>query len=61
MMKEPRTPQVGDRVVLPSHTGVFIIKSVDSSNETVDAEMTTTIGAIEKGIPWTTFVFLDSA
>lgn len=60
-MKEARTPQVGDRVALPSHAGVFIITSVDSLNKTVDADMTTMIGATEKNIPWTTLAFLDSA
>jgi hypothetical protein len=61
MMKEARRPQIGDRVALPSHAGVFIITSVDFLNETVDAEMTTTIGAVEKDVPWAILAFLDSA
>jgi hypothetical protein len=61
MMKEARRPQIGDRVALPSHAGVFIVTSVDSLNETVDADMTTMIGAVETDVPWATLAFLDSA
>jgi hypothetical protein len=58
-MREIRTPKIGDRVALPKHAGVFLIKAVDNVNETVDADLTTKIGWIEKSVPWTMLTFLD--
>lgn len=58
-MHEIRTPKIGDKVAIPKHAGVFLIKSVDEQTKTVDADLTTRIGWIERSVPWTKLTFLD--
>jgi hypothetical protein len=58
-MREIRTPKVEDRVALPGHAGIFIVKGVDESKEMVDIDLTTKIGGLQRGIPWIRLTFLD--
>ncbi len=50
-MHEIRTPKVGDKIAIPKHAAVFIVKNVDEVKKTVDADLTTKIGWIEKTSP----------
>jgi hypothetical protein len=54
-----RTPNVGDRVALPKHAVVFIIRRVDESKKTIDAAMVVEPDRIERGISWESITLLD--
>jgi hypothetical protein len=56
---EMRTPKVGDRVAIPKHAIIFVIKSVNESKETVDAQMSMEPDRIEKGISWEKITIID--
>jgi hypothetical protein len=58
-MHEIRTPKVGDKVAIPKHAAIFIVRNVDEVKKTVDADLTTRIGWIEKDVSWTLLTFLD--
>jgi hypothetical protein len=54
-----RAPKVGDRVALPRHAVIFIVKRVNESNETVDAIAAMEDERIEEGISWETLTIID--
>jgi hypothetical protein len=54
-----RTPRIGDRVAIPGHAVIFIVKSVDTSTKTVDAKISVQAERIEEGIPWTMLTIID--
>ena len=56
---EVRTPKVGDRVAIPGHAVIFIVKSVNTTKETVDAEAVLESERIEEGVPWKMITFID--
>ena len=56
---ETRKPKIGDRIAIPTHAVVFIIKSVNEVIETVDAEVPCQVPHIEKDIPWKILTFID--
>jgi hypothetical protein len=58
-MMEMRTPKIGDRVAIPRHAVIFIVKSVNESKQTVDAEMAMEAERIEKDIPWKMLTIID--
>lgn len=58
-MRETRKPQVGDRVALPGHALIFIVRSVDELAKTVDVDMTTEDWSIQKGVSWEMLTFID--
>jgi hypothetical protein len=58
-MMEMRTPKIGDRVAIPRHAVIFIVKSVNESKQTVDAEMAMESERIEKDIPWKMLTIID--
>jgi hypothetical protein len=56
---EIRTPKVGDRVAIPGHAVIFIVKSVDELTKTVNVDMTTRAERTEDQIPWKILTFID--
>ena len=54
-----RKPHIEDRVAVPGHAAIFIIKSVDESTKTVDADMTASGGSMVRDIPWKMLTFID--
>jgi hypothetical protein len=58
-MTEMRTPKVGDRVAIPGHAVIFIVRSVDELTKTVSIDMTTQTERIEDQIPWKVLTFID--
>jgi hypothetical protein len=54
-----RTPKVGDRVALPKHAVIFIVRRVDESKKTIDAAMLVDPDRIEKDISWVGITLLD--
>ena len=56
---EIRTPKVGDRVAIPRHAVIFIVKSVNEFKKTVDAEIVMEAGRIEEDIPWKILTIID--
>jgi hypothetical protein len=58
-MVEMRTPKVGDRVAIPKHAVIFIVKSVNESKQTVDAEISMEAARIEEDIPWKMLTIID--
>ena len=56
---EIRTPKVGDRVAIPRHAVIFIVKSVNELKKTVDAEIVMEAGRIEEDIPWKILTIID--
>jgi hypothetical protein len=54
-----RTPKVGDRVAMPKHAVVFIVRRVDESKKTIDAMMVVDPARIERGISWESITLLD--
>jgi hypothetical protein len=54
-----RKPKIGDRVAIPSHAIVFIIKSVDEIKKTVYAEATLDGTRTERDIPWNRLTYID--
>jgi len=54
-----RTPKVGDRVAIPKHAVIFIVKSVNKTKKTVDAKMATEPKRIEEGISWEKITLID--
>ena len=56
---EMRTPKVGDRVAIPRHAVIFIVKSVNESKKTVDAAMAMEPERIEEDIPWQMLTMID--
>jgi hypothetical protein len=56
---EMRTPKVGDRVAIPKHAIIFMVKNVNESNKTVDAEAVSEDKPMEEGIPWKIITFID--
>jgi hypothetical protein len=56
---EVRTPEVGDRVAIPRHAIIFMVKSVNKTTKTVDAEATLEGERIEEGVPWKMITFID--
>jgi hypothetical protein len=59
-MRERRVPKVGDKVAIPGHAVIFIVKSVDKSKKTVNADMTLDVERVEAEIPWKKLTFIDS-
>lgn len=57
---EMRTPKVGDRVAIPRHAVIFMVKSVNKTKRTVDAEAALEDERIEEGVPWKMITFIDS-
>jgi hypothetical protein len=58
-MMEIQTPKVGDRVAIPGHAVIFIVKSVNELKKTVDAEMVMEAERIRKDIPWKLLTIID--
>jgi hypothetical protein len=58
-MMEMRTPKVGDRVAIPRHALIFMVKSVNKTKKTVDADASLEGGRIEEGVPWKMIIFID--
>jgi hypothetical protein len=58
-MMETRTPKVGDRVAIPRHAVIFIVKSVNESKQTVDAEMVIGAKRIKEDVPWKMLTIID--
>jgi hypothetical protein len=56
--KKVRTPKKGDRVGATGRHGVFVVAAVHKSPNVVDLRLLPS-GPVEKGIPWTTLVYLD--
>jgi hypothetical protein len=56
---EMRTPKVGDRVAIPKHALIFMVKSVDKMKKTVDAEAALEGERIEEGVSWKMIIFID--
>lgn len=54
-----RTPKVGDRVAIPKHAIIFLVKSVNETKQTVDAEAALENEPIEEGVPWKIITFID--
>jgi hypothetical protein len=54
-----RKPHIEERVAVPGHAAIFIIKSVDESTKTVDADMTANSGSMVRDIPWKMLTFID--
>ena len=54
-----RQPHVEDRVAVPGHAAIFIVKNVDESTRTVDADMTASGGTMVRDIPWKMLTFID--
>lgn len=51
-----RTPKIGDRVALPKHAVLFIVKDVDPSKRTIDVQE----GEQKKtGVPWKIATIID--
>jgi hypothetical protein len=48
---EVRTPKAGDRVAIPRHAVIFMVKSVNKTKKTVDAEAALESERIEEGVP----------
>jgi hypothetical protein len=46
-MHEIGIPKVGDRIALPNHSGIFMVKSVNQLTETADADL----GLVERDMP----------
>jgi hypothetical protein len=59
-MRERRVPKVGDKVAIPGHAVIFIVKSVDESEETVTADAIADLKRVEEGIAWKRLTFIDS-
>jgi hypothetical protein len=59
-MSQMRTPKVGDRVAIPNHAVVLIVKRVDHLNQTVDVDLTREAKRIQEGIPWSVLTFIDA-
>jgi hypothetical protein len=53
---QTRTPKVGDRVAIPKHAVIFVVKNVDWSKQTIDAAEGE---RIEEGIPWKIVTIID--
>jgi hypothetical protein len=58
-VRKIRKPKVGDRVAIPNHALVFIIKSVDETKKTVEAEPTLDSSRLEREVPWKKLTFID--
>ena len=56
---EMRTPKVGDRVAIPKNAVIFIVKRVNESKQTVDAEIAMEAARIEEDIPWKILTIID--
>ena len=54
-----RTTKVGDRVAIPRHALIFMVKSVDKTKKTVDAEAALEGERIEEDVPWKMIIFID--
>jgi len=54
-----RTPKVGDRIAIPKHAVIFIIKSVNESKRTVSARAAIEPERIEEDIPWQMLTIID--
>jgi hypothetical protein len=53
---EIRMPQVGDRVALPKHAVIFVVKNVDPSRQTIDVQE----GERKQiGVPWKIATIID--
>jgi hypothetical protein len=53
---QKRTPKIGDRVALPKHAVVFVVKNVDPSKRTIDVEE----GERKQiGVPWKMATIID--
>jgi hypothetical protein len=53
-----RRPKVGDRVAIPNHAVVFIIKSVDEMRKTVEAQVALERTRLERDVPWKMLTFI---
>jgi hypothetical protein len=58
-MTEIRTPKVGDRVAIPGHAVIFIVRGVDEPTKTVSIDTTTQAERTEDRIPWKMLTFID--
>lgn len=58
-MSEKRAPKIGERVAIPGHAIIFVIKKIDKENETADAERTTGTEKVERSLPWSMLTFID--
>jgi hypothetical protein len=55
-----RVPKVGDRVAIPGHAVVFIVKSVDETAKTVNLDKIVEPRRVEQGILWRTLTFIEN-
>jgi hypothetical protein len=55
-----RTPRIGDRVAIPGHAVVFIVKSVDETSETVNLDKIVEPRRVEQGILWKMLTFIEN-
>jgi hypothetical protein len=56
---EVRTPKVGDRVAIPRHAVIFMVRSVNKTKKTVDAKAALESERIEERVPWKMITFID--
>jgi hypothetical protein len=59
MITKKRTPRVGDRVAIPRHAVLYIVKAVDEEKKTVDVKMSLTPEHVEQNISWEEITILD--
>jgi hypothetical protein len=59
MITKKRTPRVGDRVAIPGHAVLFIVKAVNEVKKTVDVKMSLTPEHVEENISWEVITILD--
>jgi hypothetical protein len=58
-MRKRRVPKVGDKVAVPGHAVIFIVRSVDKSEKTVTADAIADPKRVEERIPWKKLTFID--
>jgi hypothetical protein len=54
-----RRPKIGDRVAIPAHAVIFIVKSVDETTQTVYLDVTVEAGRVEQAVRWNRLTFLE--
>jgi hypothetical protein len=54
-----RTPKVGDRIAIPKHAVIFVVKSVNESKKTVNAKAAIDAERIEEDVPWQMLTIID--
>ena len=55
-----RTPRIGDRVAIPGHAVVFIVKSVNETAETVALDKIVEPGWVERDVLWKMLTLIEN-